>query len=769
MWLAHSAPPKAAEKGPQPYRSHVENVRAGAVARAKRLLSFAVGEGAAQASTILEAVSFAAEYHDIGKLDDENQAPLTSGRGGRLAWDHIDAGVAHSLNCGNVCAAWIIRAHHAPGLSSAPNERFQEHGALRGKRDRGEAGRHLHPGFHKELVERTERFLTTYLLRHQESGANGHSAEHLPEIHGLTLRLLLSCIVDADHTDTAAWDGAKEVPSAPPVKWNEVIRSLDSYVADLSGDRTDEKTRLRSALYEAAVSTRFPNARISTCEAGVGLGKTTSVIRNLLNDAEEEKLRHLFVVAPYTNILRQSANVLRSALGDRGNDELIAENHHRAEFTDISSRQYSALWRAPITLTTAVQFFETLASNHPGQLRKLHELPGSMIFLDEAHAALPAAFWPQAWKWLKELVDRWGCRVMLSSGSMVRFWETVEIIEPIEKLEELTPLTVVAENRVLESRRVEISAIETALNCGQIVDRLAGHLHRGEGPVLAILNTVQSATAVARVLAQKCDHIEPLDPSERLPLVDRKILHLSTALSPFDREKILLEIVRRDAAHRLDWILVATSCVEAGIDLDFQIGYRERCSVAALIQTSGRINRHSLRSRASLFDFQIIEDGTLTRHPAFSLSSGIVRRLWRRIIAGESEPASLVTLAMEMEIAATGGIAESVVKNESARDYPAVAKDFQIIQTDTRTVVVNSSLKERLMRREPVRSSEIILHSVQLWAEKIRELAMEPIFPGSDLYQWSGPYDPNLLGIMRGIFPILQLKQSGTLLIGNIQ
>jgi hypothetical protein len=73
------------------------------------------------------------------------------------------------------------------------------------------------------------------------------------------------------------------------------------------------------------------------------------------------------------------------------------------------------------------------------------------------------------------------------------------------------------------------------------------------------------------------------------------------------------------------------------------------------------------------------------------------------------------------------------------------------------------------MRRESVKPSEILLHSVQLWAEKIRQLAMTPIFPGSELYSWRGPYDSNLLGIMRGVLPILELNQRGILIIDNIQ
>lgn len=79
-----------------------------------------------------------------------------------------------------------------------------------------------------------------------------------------------------------------------------------------------------------------------------------------------------------------------------------------------------------LPVTTAVQFFETLASNHPSTLRKLHQLAGSAIFIDEAHAALPAHLWPQAWKWLRTLVENWGCHVVLGSGSLSHFWHLKE-------------------------------------------------------------------------------------------------------------------------------------------------------------------------------------------------------------------------------------------------------------------------------------------------------------------------------------------------------
>jgi hypothetical protein len=90
-------------------------------------------------------------------------------------------------------------------------------------------------------------------------------------------------------------------------------------------------------------------------------------------------------------------------------------------------RHLTALWRAPIIVTTATAFFETLASNQTSTLRRLHELPGSAILIDEAHAALPAKLLPIAWKWIKTYADKWTCYWLLVSGSLNKFWKIKEI------------------------------------------------------------------------------------------------------------------------------------------------------------------------------------------------------------------------------------------------------------------------------------------------------------------------------------------------------
>ena len=119
-------------------------------------------------------------------------------------------------------------------------------------------------------------------------------------------------------------------------------------------------------------------------------------------------------------------------------EEVVAEVHSKADFQSNDTRYLNTLWKAPIIVTTAVAFFETLSSNRTGTLRRLHELPGSIIFVDEAHARLPLKLIPLAWHWMKVLEEEWSCSWILASGSLVRFWELPELVgketKPIPEL-----------------------------------------------------------------------------------------------------------------------------------------------------------------------------------------------------------------------------------------------------------------------------------------------------------------------------------------------
>jgi CRISPR-associated endonuclease/helicase Cas3 len=466
----------------------------------------------------------------------------------------------------------------------------------------------------------------------------------------------------------------------------------------------------------------------------------------LLQAAIALKLRHIFVVLPYTNIVQQSVDVYRKALVLPGEnpEKVVAAHHHQAEFRSADLRFLTTLWDAPIIVTTAVQFFETLGANQTPRLRKLHQLPGSAVFIDEAHAAMPIHLWPFMWDQIKSLARDWSCRFVLGSGSLAKFWENPRILGEgkTEVIPSMISYDIRAASSIFEQSRVAYRTHPGALNLAQLCDWIQAEA----GPRLVVMNTVQSAAVVAGEFRRR----------------GVSTLHLSTALAPVHRKAILrLVRLRLKTRPQLDWVLVATSCVEAGIDLSFATAFRERCRAASLVQIGGRVNRHGETSEGNVWDF-IVNDPLLPAHPDFKHSRDVVEDVFRKSMWGRDLTA-LMTYALEQEFKRQSGeekIAE-VFQKEVVGAYPEVAKLTRLITSDTRLVVIDPGLIAAIAEGAKVDRHELLAHSVQLWSNKVDKLALNQIGHGSELYDWGYEYDPKFLGIMTGVLKMNQIERDG--------
>lgn len=732
MYLAHSA------KGnipAQSYQTHVCNVYEMAFGNAAK-----AGVYSKYGTLMKDAVAFAALYHDLGKLEPENQKVLKSRSKEGLPLNHVDAGVAAlqsgGLSLAENLAALFVYSHHI-GLQSLPDEYAKGKENIFRDLSRCQEGKSV-----KEIVDKA---LHDYLEAHK-SALNELPKMEKSEWHGvaptpLFMRMALSCLVDADHTDTARHYNNVVPEGELLLQPEKRIALLDDYVAELAKEPLVEvkRNKLRQAIYDSCRNASPSDKGFITCDSPVGTGKTTAVMAHLLNVAQTKKLRRIFVVLPFTNIIDQSVDIYRNLIStDENPEKTVAAHHHKAEFEDISSRVFSFLWNAPITVTTAVQFFETLASNHPASLRKLHQLAGSAIFIDEAHAALPASLWAQALKWLKELVDDWGCYVVLASGSLNRFWELEEFSNPpLQSIPELVDDTVRKSALEGESIRIKYERKQKPLNA----DGICGWINELQGPRLIILNTVHSAASVAKKLFESYG--------------DRRFVeHLSTALAPVHRKAILERIKQRlKNTNDKNWTLVATSCVEAGIDFSFRTAAREYCSLVSTIQTAGRINRSGEYGESDLWNFQIVPGDSLKEHPSFVTSSKILKQLFdERKVAPE-----FCTEAMRREVREKNQLSADsnpVVIAERNRDFPLVNDQFKVIPAKTVTAIIDRDICERIERHEKVDFIELQQKSVSVYSNNINKFALRPLRGFNDLYAWMLDYDYDFLGYMAGVLKL---------------
>ena len=712
--LAHSA---RKNYPPQTYEAHVRGVceRAGKYAAEAECYSV-------KANGILSTiVRDSALLHDLGKLEERNQSVLCeqSRRRRHLPVDHTDAGSAALQKMGSGCAAMLVYSHHQ-GLPDLSTE-FAARGCS------------IFRNGNAEVRAETDAALPALLRQHEALFPRKPNKE-VQAYDGdpaVFLRMALSCLADADHGDTAAAFGQTE-KAMPELRPQERLAALDHYVSKFG--ETDERSSLRRELYQSCRSVEA-HSGFSVCGSPVGSGKTTAVMAHLLEQACKRNARRIFVVLPYTSIIRQSVDIYRKALVLPGEtpEDVVAELHSRADFEDIETRYLTALWRAPIVVTTAVAFFETLSSHNPAALRRLHELPGSLIFVDEAHSALPLRLLPLAWHWMNVLSDEWSCYWVLASGSLVRYWELQPLSGlsmPRPEIAELVRPDLQRELSRYESSRITFRWREKPIGRKE----LAEWVQEAPGPRLLILNTVQSAAVIAADMAAEFGqtHVE----------------HLSTALTPEDSGNTIDRIRRRLAdPDDADWTLVATSCVEAGVDFSFRTGFREISSLLSLLQAAGRVNRHGRNTEAVMWSFPLQDDSMLPKNPALDVSAAVLRSYFQKRLPITPE---LSTRSMQDELVRDDSCMSAIcdfAELEAVQQFRTLAQKFRVIDQKTVLAVPDDSMVSAIAEGR-ASWQELQRHAVSVRKEKIVLWHLREIADG--IYQWTLGYD-SFLGYMHGV------------------
>ncbi|GAC42576.1 predicted helicase [Paenibacillus popilliae ATCC 14706] len=262
---------------------------------------------------------------------------------------------------------------------------------------------------------------------------------------------------------------------------------------------------------------------------------------------------------------------------------------------------------------------------------------------------------------------------------------------------------------------------------------LIHYIEKFTGSRLVVLNTVRSAAYLANMLRDS----------------GRDVLHLSTALTPKDRETVIEEVKRRlgsETSYANDWTLVATSCIECGIDFSFHYGFCELRSLSSYIQLGGRISRNSEYEDSSLNAFTITEDG-FGHNPMFDIPKNVFIKQIKSGHLPSSMITDAVTQAFDLECKAMGGLSDEICKQERIRAFAEVAKSFRIIPEESVTVVADNKLARSIRQGDDVSAKELQKGSVH-----IRHTILEKLGCGeSELPMLTDEQYDSFLGYMKSL------------------
>jgi CRISPR-associated endonuclease/helicase Cas3 len=502
--------------------------------------------------------------HDIGKYTTDFQRRL-SGEAVRL--DHATRGAMLAVErypqLGHLLA-YAIAGHHA-GLANGVES--GERTALR-DRLRGLGLPPLLDAWQKE-IDLPAQIQPPPLKRHTPGRAMFQMA--------FLARMLFSCLVDADYLDTEAFydriEGRSSARIVPLPSLAELRDRLDQFLLTFQADTPINQIRaeiLCNVRQQAGLDPGLFSLTVPT-----GGGKTLNTLAFALDHALVHGLRRVIFVIPFTSIVEQNAAVFRSALGELGATAVL--EHHSAfgspppadpEHYQAQEKLKLAMenWDAPIVVTTAVQFFESLFAARPSQCRKLHNIAGSVVILDEAQT-LPLKLLRPVVAVIDELARNYRCSLVLCTATQPAL-TTPAFPGGLEQVRELAPNPPALFQRL---KRVKVRPIGI-LDDDELHQRLAHHER-----VLCIVNNRRHARAVFRALADYPG-----------------AYHLSTLMCARHRSQILAKI-RTHLHHGTPCRLIATSLIEAGVDISFPIVYRAAAGLDAIAQAGGRCNRHGER------------------------------------------------------------------------------------------------------------------------------------------------------------------------------
>lgn len=644
-------------------------------ATAERAAAFADGFGMA------EDAAYIGLLHDIGKYSAAFQRRLHGGP----KVDHSTAGAYEAMKNRKPAAAFCIAGHHS-GLPDGGTGDVEGTTLVAriGRAENGELP--VYEQWKTEIQPKEFRSCQSY---------------DKPTFFFQT-KMLYSCLVDADYLDTEAFmNGTVDRSRAFSIE--KLEQALDAYIKDWFPPKT-ELNRLRCEILEQVMQAGKENEKgLFSLTVPTGGGKTIASLAFAIRHARANGFQRIIYVIPYTSIIEQTAEIFLSIFGE----EQVLEHHSGVELTDDEDSllylRAAENWDIPIIVTTAVQFFESFYKNKSSSSRKLHNIANSVVVFDEAQM-LPIPVLRPCVRLITELVKNYGVSAVLCTATQPALLPIINEFLPDAQVKELCPKHIF-ENQAFT--RV------TYQNRGTLTDEELAEELNSKQQVLCIVNRRQAA----QTLYQRLD--------------EEGSYHLSTMLYPAHRKRLLDEI-RKRLVDGLPCRVVSTSLVEAGVDVDFPLVYRQIAGLDSILQAGGRCNREGKRSR---------EDSIVT---IFDLECGSPELFSMQISAGKKAMEQFENIAGKEAVQAyfeqlfylkgkENLDQQQILQQIQSGTFPfaEIAKDFHMLEENTRALYIPAAENEKEIRALKYGAADrqayrkLNLYSVNIYEKQFENLVKQ--------------------------------------------
>ena len=619
----------------QSLKEHLENVSKYAGENAGKLGASSAGEHIGR-------------FHDLGKYSDLFQAKI---RGKKIKAPHaIYGAVLFDMEKDPITKLYgmLIAGHHS-GLSNTGN-----------RISAGDGSYYAMLNECDKQIPVTDEISKSINITHKRLRI-GNKKSYSAFAIATHLRMLFSCLVDADYTDTEEY--------ATGIKRSPISQSFELLVKECFNNipKNDGKpiNQIRKEILENCIKCAECPQGLFSLTVPTGGGKTISSLAFALLHAKKYNLDRVIYVIPYTSIIDQNAKIIADMLGD----EYVLKHHSNMVFEkeDFRKKWASENWDIPVVITTNVQFFESFFSNKPSKSRKIHNIANSVIIFDEAQM-LPREYLSPSLYAISELVENYNVTAVLCSATQpaikkykYRHLECREMIDNPERLAQIL-------------KRVEYTFIGKKTD-DELVDMVID-----SKKALVVVNSRRHAFKLFSLIKK---------------YKQQNVYYLSTLLPPIIRLKKIEEI-KAGLEKGEDIIVISTQLIEAGVDLDFPYVFRSIAGIDSIIQAGGRANREGNIEMGKVFVFEpSSQEGKIPKSLQLTagIGKGIIDELGQRAFELDG-----ITKYFEVmyDFNERDGILDSkeilsefVIYRESIElNFQKVADMYKIIEDNTYDVII---------------------------------------------------------------------------------
>lgn len=541
----------------------------------------------------------------------------------------------------------------------------------------------------RELPEIDTREFLNLLL--QDCGEN---QEMIIDKFAFFTRYAFSCLVDADTIDTIRFcrnEKMRPLKADFAACLKKVDKKLGSFVC------TTPLQKARSDLQEQVFRKADIEGEIFLMNMPTGSGKTLASVKWALervNGAEKKRKKRIIYVIPYQSIIEQTVKVFEDLFGndaeilrhqssfsyeDENKDTKTRVNDDAEDYCKVAKSATENWDVSSIIVTTAVQFFESLYANKRGKLRKVHNIADSILIFDEAHL-MPQKYLQPCLRAVSYITKYLNSEAVFLTATMPDYSELFRqyalpnsrIIDLINDTSDF-PIFQKCRYQLLRRRNTE-GILEKAM---------------ASPTSLIVVNKKETA----RKFYQECGG---------------KKYHLSTYMTGLDREKKIAEI--RDELKQLEIefpdyidvpedrkiIIISTSLIEAGVDLDIYTVFRELAGLDNILQAGGRCNREGKRRQGDVFVFELDDECRTTQDMKSDITKGILEK-YEDVSCPESIQEYYRRLLHKEEDMMEGKLITRNCSDIFNIPFAEYAENFKMIDSDTVTLAVPRDEQSRAM------------------------------------------------------------------------